>query len=267
MSKTRVRARRSPIRIQSIGPHVWLGMELTLMADKYIGLFDLLGFKHYINTHGLQELVERAKRFVRMARGAVVIPGAEGEKRISVLVFQDTVAVTTPTASTEDLRCIIQYASGLIGFGFSEGFLLRGAIVRGEAHVDDQMIVGRGFIQAYEMEQNQEWIGCWVQDHCFEGFPAEVVTDLSSYFVVRFFIPLKAGPMLKGWAVNWTAPFHTIKKGKAPPELKTLKEAWDREWKPACTEGAVSWDVRRKLVNTDRFLEELLRLGWLPSED
>jgi hypothetical protein len=237
------------------------------MADRYIGLFDLLGFRHYINTQGLSELVERAKRFVRMARGAVVIPGPEGEKRISVLIFQDTVAVATPAASTEDLRCIVQYASGLIGFGFSEGFMLRGAIVRGEAHIDEDMIIGKGFIQAYEMEQNQEWMGCWVQDECFNGHPEEAVTSLTSYFLVRFFIPLKAGPMRKGWAVNWTAPFHTIKKEPSPPELKTLKEAWDREWKPACTEGEVTWDVRRKLVNTDRFLTELLRLGRLPSDD
>lgn len=247
------------------GTDIWRGV--AIMTERFIGLFDLLGFKQFINSTDLVTLVSRAKHLVKMARTAVVIAGPEGEKRLSVLVFQDTVAVTTDTADSEDFRSIVQYASGLIGFGFSEGFLFRGAIVRGEAHVDETMIVGRGFIEAYTMEQNQEWIGCWIDDRCLDGIQEGMIANLNSYLILRCLIPLKTGPVRSGWAVNWTVPSHTIKKGKSPEELKPFHEAWMREWKPACTEGSVSWDVRRKLLNTDRFLHEVVRLGMLPPRD
>jgi hypothetical protein len=30
--------------------------------------------------------------------------------------------------------------------------------------VDDGLLLGKPIVEAYEMEQNQNWMGCWISD-------------------------------------------------------------------------------------------------------
>jgi hypothetical protein len=239
----------------------WLEAEVIErdhMADRFVGMFDMLGFKHMIESTALHDVVARAKRFVQTARRATIVAGPNCDDHLNVVVFQDTILVTTPTSSDADLKCCVHYACGLIGFAFDEGFLIRGAIVRGEAHVEHDMVVGRAIVEAYRMEQAQEWMGCWLDDACIDQASRSTVDELKDSFIVRYSVPLKSGPFRKRWALNWTLPFCVLGRD-------ALFVAWNREWRPACTDGAVTWDVRNKLQHTDRFLGEVLRLGWLPD--
>ena len=199
-----------------------------------------------------------ARRFVSLANGVLRIPGSNaGPQRLSVRVFQDTVIVTSRTTDPEDFKCIAQYCCGLMGFGFLEDVLLRGALTKGEAYLDDQMVIGKGIVRAYQMEQLQDWVGCWIDDGCVNNLPQELLDELRRYLLVKYRVPLKSGPMLEAWTLNWT---YSVAHLEGSP----FDAAWNRVWKRAC-DGPISWEARRKLEQTDRFMGGLLRrglLGW-----
>src|SRR5690349_16308174 len=103
------------------------------MNDRYIGMFDMLGFKHLIESNSIDEVVGKTRRFLELANRVLNMPGKEAYDRLTVNVFQDTVVVTSKDVDPDDFKYIVQYSCALIGFGFHEGFMFRGAIVRGEA--------------------------------------------------------------------------------------------------------------------------------------
>jgi hypothetical protein len=228
------------------------------MNERYIGIFDILGFKDLIESNSLEAVVERSRRFVTLANGALSIPDCgDGPDRLSVRVFQDTVIVTSRTTKPDDFECMAQYCCGLMGFAFLEDVLLRGALTFGEAYLDDQMVIGKGIVRAYQMEQLQDWVGCWIDEKCVDGLPQELRDELQEYLLVRYRVPLKSGPMLEAWALNWTYSIAHLKGNPFDP-------AWRRVWKRAC-DGPISWEARRKLEQTDRFLGGLISRklrGW-----
>jgi hypothetical protein len=227
------------------------------MSERYIGMFDILGFSHLIQTNTLEEVVSRAHRFLKIAYGVLTIPGDGASERLSVHVFQDTVIVTSHDTEPVDFKYIITYSSALIGFGFLDGFMLRGAIVQGEAHIESQMVIGKGIVKAYQMEQSQDWMGCWIDTECVEKADNKTVEEMKRGFLINWSVPLKTGLKRKLWALNWT--IFPIQGGIG----ELLDQAWERVWRPSCEENKVLWDVRRKLEATDRFMMELVRRGWM----
>jgi len=45
---------------------------------------------------------------------------------------------------------------------------IRGAIIVGDLTVGGDVVFGKPIIDAYEMEQQQKWIGCWISDGCVQ---------------------------------------------------------------------------------------------------
>jgi hypothetical protein len=216
-------------------------------AKRYVGIFDILGFRDMIESQPLRKVIRQTQGFLQTTTHVLSIPQATRRKSLLVRVYQDTVFVSTHRFTLNDFGALLEYSAALIGFAFLEGIFLRGAITVGEIHVDDQIVIGKGIVRAYQMEQSQDWIGCWVDDLCFRGFPKKQIDPYyENFLLIRYPIPKKSGPMKKEWALNWPIlvsflPDEVFRKARA-----ALLHRANR--------GPISWDAKKKFEQTDRFL-------------
>ena len=227
--------------------------QLKVEARKcHLALFDILGFRQIIQAPG-NASIETLGEFVQRAQALTTISGESCAGRVEHRIFQDTLVAYTVDDSQEDLRCLLEYSCATIAFSFVSGMYLRGAITTGEVLLSSYATMGQAFVRAYEMEQAQDWIGGWMDDRCVEGEPTELI---SSYLVVRHPIPLKAGPVQAGWALNWP-----ICIACAPGGVRRLAEAWVS----LVPQGDTTWEVRRKLMNLNTFLTKAAAANWRPK--
>ena len=218
----------------------------------HIALFDILGFRQLIQAPG-KVSVDALGQFVERAHALRTVSGESCAGRVEHRIFQDTLVAYTVDASRDDLRCLLEYSCAVIAFSFVEGMYLRGALTTGDVLVSSYAIIGEAFVRAYEMEQAQDWVGGWMDDRCVDGEPTDLI---ARYLVVRHPIPLKAGPVRAGWALNWPICITC-----APGGVRRLAEAW----RTLIPQGDTTWEVRRKLINLNTFLTKAAAGNWQPK--
>ncbi len=130
----------------------------------FVGLFDVLGFKALIASTPLTEVVERYRDLVRLKRLATRIPviGPRRSRidRVRTTVFSDTILIWCGDSATQ-LDSFLVACAALVASAIDAGWPLRGGIAYGDAflRVEERIFVGRAIVDAYKMEQSQEWIG------------------------------------------------------------------------------------------------------------
>lgn len=119
---------------------------------------------------------------------------------------------------------------------------LRGSITVGDIIISDDLVIGKPIVDAYEMEQKQEWIGCWVSRNALELLSKEAFEEhIKKRAIVEYEIPLKKGNVEKMFAYNWTDSY-PFRKGNF-----TILNKRDR----------IDWAVERKHRNTWEFINHL----------
>lgn len=206
----------------------------------------MLGFRQKIESLPLQEVVTRTQHFLKFTKRSVNIPKKLRHIQLQVRVFQDTIVVLAPDVTKNDLCAVAEYSAFLIGFAFLNNLFLRGAITVGEIYIDEHMILGKGIVRAYEMEQSQDWIGCWIDDLCFETLGVETTFALRDRFLfVPYPIPMKSGPAFAHWALNWPMAVRHL------PD-NVFSKAVSKYLNP--DEPSLSPEAKRKFEHTECFL-------------
>lgn len=219
----------------------------------HIALFDILGFRKLIQTPG-DTSIKTLEQFVRRAQDLMGISEESCTGRVAHRIFQDTLVAYTVDDSPNDLRCLVEYSCAIIAFSFIDGMYLRGAITTGEVLLSSYATIGQAFVRAYEMEQAQDWIGGWMDECCSDGEPTDLI---SKHLIVRYPIPLKAGPVQAGWALNWPICITYAQGG-----ILGLAEAWKSL---VFEHGDSTWEVRRKIINLNSFLTMAAAGNWRPK--
>jgi len=121
---------------------------------------------------------------------------------------------------------------------------LRASITVGDIIVSNNVVIGKPVIEAYEMEQQQEWIGCWVSKNALDLLSKEALEGhIKERAIVEYKIPLKKGNVEKMFAYDWTDSY-PFRKGNY-----TILNKRDR----------IDWTVERKHRNTWEFINQLKR--------
>jgi hypothetical protein len=92
----------------------------------------------------------------------------------------------------------------------AQGFPLRGAITYGDLYIyrKSHVFLGEAMINAYEKEQNQDWIGALV-DSSFWNFHEDLQTAISTPMSLlgilfpEYDVPMKLGKSAKSRVINW----------------------------------------------------------------
>jgi hypothetical protein len=229
--------------------------------ERYIALFDILGFKHFVEDNLLEHVAIKFRTFLLKTEFTELLSRDmtktdDGKLKfkpalLSYRVFSDTIITYTADTSFESLYALLRFCSGLLYSNFMGGLMLRGAITRGDIFIDDEIIIGKPIVQAYSMERQQEWIGCWIADECIENIEATVKEKLARKYLVQYAIPLKSGVANLKWALNWAAPFRFSELLET--EIAGIYESMFKI-------DEITWDVKRKFDNTSLFLSKALPL-------
>jgi hypothetical protein len=117
---------------------------------------------------------------------------------------------------------------------------IRGAITVGNIIVSGDIVLGKPIVDAYEIEKNQEWIGCTISSQAMRTLSKEARRGHSrENAVINYNVPCKNGIVKKLSAYNWTRsdPF---RKG----DYSILQKG-----------GRVDWAIERKHRNTLDFIK------------
>ncbi len=175
---------------------------------------------------------------------------------LEVRWFQDTLIIISAGDTNRQLASIIQYCSALLALTFAEGIFLRGAVTHGEAYITTTAALGKPIVDAYAMEQNQEWIGCWVDLECVKAAGKETKRWIrENNIIFPYPVPFKNGVLRSEFVINW--PLCLISESG----LKALRQGWDK----LVPQELPSWEILRKIHNTDAFLQFLVAQKWRPQ--
>jgi len=124
------------------------------VKEGYVALLDVLGFSALV---GGDVTGAKVRRYLDCLQGASL------ERRVDYVVFSDSIVLTAKGESAESLLAVAGTCSRLLVDLLNEGIPLRGAIAFGgfvrEALGQSVFVAGRAVIEAYQFEQQQDWIG------------------------------------------------------------------------------------------------------------
>lgn len=192
----------------------------------FVALLDVLGFSRLVQTQSLDD----------MTRLLATLKGGPDDKELRSLQFSDTILLHTTGTTPQHFRRIVHEAACLIGENASRGVGLRCGIAKGEFSGKGGIYVGRAIVRAYELEQQQDWIG-GILDPVLVDEP-ELGNEIKSLsqegLLLPFEAPIKGGPVGPLHCLGWPIVYHTEKFQATPG-------------------SSSNWDAMRKNANAGRF--------------
>lgn len=250
------------------------------MTERFVAFLDVLGFSDTVRAVPHDRLLRHYDNLISSAqraasRGALTLVGDGPEQtavadlteaRVQVLVVSDSVVVLSPAATGRGFVDLLQTTRDLLVSGLFIGLPLRGAVTVGP--VDTVIsgtggpapavsVVGRGLVDAYRLEADQQWSGAVVAQPAVEAFNAiqhaaalhpEEAVDIEALaehrLLARYPVPTRTGT-IDAWAVNW--PWGNRDK----PAEQTVRDAFVKHGKDPAL-GAAKADATVKFLHDQR---------------
>jgi hypothetical protein len=224
--------------------------------EVFVGLFDVLGFRVLVKNNELKKVTETylaAKN--GFEEGVISINGlhkhSKNKDRIKYHVFSDTFLIYSTGVNENCFLSMLSACDFLFMAAVEHSLPIRGSITRGPLIALEGVEIGKPIVEAYENEQRQDWIGCWIDDNCISGI------DISKYLkdksIVRYKVPLKSGEVRERLAFNWVKSVSWKVMFENRKNDFTLDQIRDQI--KFTREVYSDWCVLRKLENTNRFVE------------
>jgi hypothetical protein len=220
---------------------------------------DILGFSNLVENHSLDVVVERALGWFRRSLHHSVFQNAfpghipekgefEEHSHVGVAWFSDTVLLYTLRDDDEAVRRLIMSVGWLLFETVIAGTTrIRAGISYGEAYIDrkNAVFVGKPIIEAYRLEQSQQWSGGALTPAARDRVPQYARGgQFADWWVVPYKVPLKGAHLCDTLAINWTWGEHSV------PLVLRWSERSDF---PTDAEQREKPDICQKFVNTKEF--------------
>jgi class 3 adenylate cyclase len=233
------------------------------MRQNYmVAVCDVLGFSRLVETKSLDDVVNGAFGWLRQAlhhslhkrEFPAEIPSKDeflGNDHVGVAWFSDTILLYTLRDDEEAIRQLIQTVEWLLfETMMGSNTRIRGGISFGEAYIDekDTVFIGKPVIEAYRLEQQQQWSGVALTKSACDRIPARVHSGhLGDWWVIPYDVPLKKKQTLRTLAINWTWGVHPL--------------SWQFRWSasaelPTSSDWSSDPDICEKFMNTKAFHDE-----------
>ncbi len=180
--------------------------------ERYITFLDILGFGEMVKSKSLaemQRLLGLALQSIQIAKWGGVHQGVPSlnEKPPLVFSFSDTFVLASRDLSEPAVASYVVTSALLTQYLFAQTLPVRGTMTFGEADFipGTQHLIGKGIVQAAELEKRQNWFGVLVDLPSMPAGAKQVfeLPQLAPLFV-RWNLPMKdGGPMIDALVVNW----------------------------------------------------------------
>lgn len=231
-------------------------MNAERIVTCFIGLFDILGYRDIVIREDIREifrvhnyLLHETQDSFRHIDGVYTIGRGPGphDKRITFHSYSDTIVIYSTDISNKPTRQVDEiFLETLVACDFlymagnASRLPLRGAVTVGTLIDHNNILVSKEIVEAYEMEKKQNWVGCWINDRCFEYISNEAfVENINARAIIEYDIPTKGGTCERGYVYNWATNYIL----EDCPFLKEMEANLHRD------------DVKEKYHNTVSFIE------------
>jgi hypothetical protein len=237
-----------------------------MQKNYMIAICDILGFKNLVNTYSLNVLTKHhIGNFIRSFHHSIhkndfpvdVLPSLielTDQSNLGIAWFSDTILIYTLEDTNDCIKNLFVTLGWLLFETNTYGNIhLRCGISYGEAYLDLQnsLFVGKPIIDAYMLEQKQQWSGGALTESAINRLPSYVQTgDIPDWYLVRYNVPLKENIKLNTLAIDWTLGIH--------------QSVYKLKWKKGSDEPSESdWkenpDICEKWYNSNKFHDDVCK--------
>lgn len=228
------------------------------MYSKYtIALCDILGFSDLVKSNPLDGVVDKVLGWFRQAlhfsinkngwpESVPTFDEINKNSKIGLAWFSDTILLFTREDTDENLQELLQTVEWLLFGTMYYTTRIRAGIAYGDAFIDTKnaMYVGVPIVEAYQLEQQQQWSGAALSESAYDRIPEFARNGrLADWPILPYNVPLKENKTINTLAVNWTCGIHD------EPPL-----SWSEKSKEPTPED---WEIRpsvcEKWQNTKQF--------------
>lgn len=194
------------------------------MSNRTVAFLDILGFRQLIESKSAEEIGNRFAKVVGQLVPALnrKLPNERGghptffpdwnpDRPWCIYhSFSDSIILISDDESEESSLALLIYSLRVTQIMLGSKLPVRGAIVHGEMFIDEgqSMFLGKALTRAYELENQQNWIGVLIDDTVESAFPGiltgdQPVTGLRSALFPRYEVPMKTGKVREYHTLNW----------------------------------------------------------------
>jgi len=175
------------------------------ISKRTVAYLDILAFKFIQEKFSLEKIGEIFGNALSSADEAFKVDKVYNSK-IGFChrhIYSDAISIYSSDESKESCLALIKYVQRIVQFFIVSQFPVRGAIVFGEAYIDEFRDIRVGvFTQAYELEQKQEWIGVAIDPSIKKQFPSLFKENIIPE-IIQYPVPFKNGITYFSYAINW----------------------------------------------------------------
>jgi hypothetical protein len=184
---------------------------------RYVAVCDVLGFRALLDANGLGWIREKYELLERQVRECSRWEARSYIFSDTILFYSDAIQVPVEQDGTLNdlpffllrhrISGFLAWTAALIPTGLEIGLPLRGGVACGPCVIKQsrQIFLGQPIIDAYLVEQSQDWIGIALHQSCFSWFGRPPVED-DFYRLLRYQIPPNGtvppvAPL--EWSLDW----------------------------------------------------------------
>ena len=170
-------------------------MNVKTYNKSYIAILDILGFKDLVNENAHQELLNIYKLFTTTINDCLadfksnIIDNEHETKiitdltnvKINSVIISDSIIFWSDDNSTDSFFEMLITIRHALRFGIFHGIPMRGGFTVGEFSIIDEKLdtksynqnitfFGKGIVDAYNLEQSQDWAGCVIHEDCIKEY-------------------------------------------------------------------------------------------------
>ena len=132
--------------------------------------------------------------------------------------------------------------------------MLRGAIAHGEFYADPKAnaYVGKALIDAYKLEEDQDWLGLSLHDSVEVVKYFQQALNEHNGYIVRSLVPLRSNSNKKPYCINWANKNYLNASFSA---MKSIELCYKRGLESLKENPKELVKLERRIKNTKDFLE------------
>jgi hypothetical protein len=189
-----------------------------------IAVCDILGFTDLVRKNDLDSIVGDHLGWLRKAlhhsihkekfpSEAPSLLALRDKSLLGLAWFSDTIVLYTLNDTDDSIRALTSCLGWLLFESiFTVGTRLRCGVSYGEAFMDTEnsLYVGNPLIDAYYLQQRQDWSGGALTQEAVERLPVEARTGIyyADWFLIPYDVPIKENKTIRTLAIDWTISIH-----------------------------------------------------------
>jgi len=236
---------------------------LVTEGERFVAFFDILGFGTWVESEGSKKVFTYVRGFLNlMVRSS--LPGSTVHQDMSVDIqksdigyinFSDSIVFYSRNDSYHCLKAMLTVCGEFMNVVIcGPSRMLRGAIAHGEFYADPKAnaYVGKALIDAYKLEEDQDWLGLSLHDSVEVIKYFQQALNEHNGYIVRSLVPLRSNSNKKPYCINWANKNYLNASFDA---MRSIELCYKRGLESLKENPKELVKLERRIKNTKDFLE------------